>query len=157
MHAGSIQAVVNRLLNDPINIPNMMLQALNIVCIQQLVYMNGKRARRVKSIVEITGIDQKTNNLRINELYKWNSVDDIFERLGDSTVLAEIMEKRGWDRVRMSAELEKRQKVLQYMTDKGLRDYKSVSVVVHAFYMMPDKVIEMIDKDALKDLVVVQG
>jgi flagellar protein FlaI len=156
MHAGSIQAVVNRLLNEPINIPNMMLQALNIVCIQQLVYMNGQRARRVKTIVEITGIDQKTNNLRINELYKWNSVDDTFERLGDSTVVADIMEKRGWDRAHMAEELAKRAKVLQYLTDKNLRDYKSVSVVVHAFYMMPDKVIEMVEKDALKDLLIVQ-
>ena len=156
MHAGSIQAVVNRLLNDPINIPNMMLQALNIVCIQQLVYMNGQRARRVKTIVEITGIDQKTNNLRINELYKWNSVDDSYERLGDSTVLADIMEKRGWDRARMSAEISNRAKVLDYLMSKNLRDYKSVSVVVHAYYMMPDKVIEMVDKDALKDLLVIE-
>ncbi len=156
MHAGSIQAVVNRLLNDPINIPNMMLQALNIVCIQQLVYMNGQRARRVKTIVEITGVDQKTNNLRINELYKWNSVDDSYERLGDSTVLAEIMEKRGWDRSRMSDELAKRAKVLEYLMTKNLRDYKSVSVVVHAYYMMPDQVIEMVEKDALKDLLVVK-
>lgn len=156
MHAGSIQAVVNRLLNDPINIPNMMLQALNIVCIQQLVYMNGQRARRVKTVVEITGIDQKTNNLRINELYKWNSVDDSYERLGDSTVLADIMEKRGWDRARMSNEIANRAKVLEYLESKKLRDYKSVSVVVHAYYMMPDKVIEMVDKDALKDLLVAQ-
>ncbi|HMK46162.1 MAG TPA: type II/IV secretion system ATPase subunit, partial [Methanocella sp.] len=89
MHAGSIQAVVNRLLNEPINVPNMMLTSLNIVCIQELVFLHGKKLRRNRSVVEITGVDPRTNNLRINEVYRWNSLDDAYEVMGDSIVIAE--------------------------------------------------------------------
>lgn len=144
MHAGSIQAVVNRLLNDPINVPNMMLEALNIVSIQEMMDIGGKKIRRTRSIVEITGIDPRTNNLRINELFKWNSANDTYERLGDSHVLGTVMEKKGWDRIRLSREIKNRVEILNYLAIEDIRDYRSVGIVIHAYRVMPEKVMELI-------------
>lgn len=151
MHAGSIQGVVNRLLNDPINVPNMMLQSLNIVSIQELVVSEGRRVRRCKGIVEITGVDPKTNNLRINEIYRWNSVSDTYDRLGDSYILNDIMAKRGWDRAMMAKELENRAKVLQYLYCENIRDYRSVGMAVHLYSVMSQRLLELIDRGELKD------
>ncbi len=147
MHASSIQAVVNRLLNEPINVPNMMLTSLNIVCIQELVFIGGKKLRRNKSIVEITGVDPRTNNLRINELYRWNSVDDTYETMGDSVVMADIMARRGWTRNRLDTEIENRCRVLDYLRHKGIRDYRHVTTAINAYYVMPVEVMEMIGND----------
>lgn len=152
MHAGSIQAIVNRLLNEPINIPNMMLQSLNIVSIQELVYIDGKRTRRTKSVVEIAGVDIKTNNLRINELYRWNSVQDTFEKLAESVVMSDIMARYGWDRARIKKELGDRIKVLEYLEKEGIRDYRSVSIVTHIYSVMPDKVMELIERGKLRNI-----
>lgn len=147
MHAGSIQAVVNRLLNEPINIPNMMLTSLNIVCIQELVFISGTKLRRNRSVVEITGVDPRTNNLRINELYRWNSVSDTYEIMGDSVMLAGIMARRGWDRRRLDEEIAKRCKVLDYLRRKSIRDYRRVTIAINAYYLMPDQVMDMIEAD----------
>ena len=147
MHASSIQAVVNRLLNDPINVPNMMLTALNIVCIQELVFQEGRKIRRNKAIVEITGVDPRTNNLRINELYRWNSVDDTYEAMGDSVVMADIMARRGWDRNRLAEEIANRCNVLDYLRNKGIRDYRHITTAINAYYLMPAEVMEMIRND----------
>jgi flagellar protein FlaI len=147
MHAGSIQAVVNRLLNEPINVPNMMLQSLNIVGIQELVFINGQKLRRTRSIVEITGIDPRTNNLRINELYRWDTASDAYELMGESVVMADIMTHRGWDRARLKQELADRIKVLDYLHRKGIRDYRKVTIAINAYYVMPGQVLEMIDRD----------
>jgi archaeal flagellar protein FlaI len=152
MHAGSIQAVVNRLLNDPINVPNMMLQSLNIVSVQEMVYLQDRRVRRTKSIVEITGVDPRTNNVRISELYKWNSQKDTFDRLADSYVLGELMEKFGWNGDQINEEINRRSKVLKYMESENIRDYRNVSIVIHAYQVMPVKVLEMIDRNELKSL-----
>nr|WP_254591384.1 hypothetical protein [Methanocella conradii] len=152
MHAGSIQAVVNRLLNDPINVPNMMLQALNIVSIQEMLDVGGKKMRRVRSIVEITGIDPRTNNLRVNELFRWDSAHDTYERLGDSYVLGSIMEKLGWDRNRLSREIKHRVEILNYLAHEDIRDYRSVGIVIHAYRMMPEKVMELLRKGGLADI-----
>jgi flagellar protein FlaI len=152
MHAGSVQAVVNRLLNDPINVPNMMLQALNIVSIQEMLDIGGKKIRRTRSIVEITGIDPRTNNLRVNELFRWDSANDTYERLGDSYVLGSIMEKLGWDRSRLSMEIKRRVEILNYLAHENIRDYKSVGIAIHAYRMMPDKVMQLLRKGTLADI-----
>ncbi|OPY25989.1 MAG: hypothetical protein A4E28_02797 [Methanocella sp. PtaU1.Bin125] len=153
MHAGSIQAVVNRLLNEPINVPNMMLQSLNIVSIQELVFVNGQKLRRTRSVVEITGIDPRTNNLRINELYRWNSLDDTYESMGESVVLADIMSRRGWDRARLKKEIADRMKVLEYLHDRGIRDYRRVTIAINSYYVMPEKVLEMIAGDEFAKMI----
>jgi len=147
MHAGSIQAVVNRLLNEPINVPNMMLQSLNVVSIQDLVHVGGQKLRRTRSVVEITGVDPRTNNLRINELYRWNSAEDTYELMGESVVLADIMARRGWDRARLKQELADRVRVLEYLQRKGIRDYRRVTVAFNAYCVMPAQVLELIGRD----------
>jgi flagellar protein FlaI len=153
MHAGSIQAVVNRLLNEPINVPNMMLQSLNIVSIQELVFVSGQKLRRTRSVVEITGIDPRTNNLRINELYRWNTMDDTYEVMGESVVMTDIMTRRGWDRARLKQELANRIKVLSYLHSKGIRDYRKVTIAINAYYVMPAQVLEMIEKDEFERMI----
>jgi flagellar protein FlaI len=153
MHGGSIQAVVNRLLNEPINVPNMMLIALNIVSIQELVFVKGQKLRRMRSIVEITGIDPRTNNLRINELYRWNTLDDTYELMGDSVVLADIMLRRGWDKARLKQEIANRIKVLEYLKDRSIRDFKKVTIAINAYHIMPEKVLEMIPGEEFEKMI----
>jgi flagellar protein FlaI len=147
MHGGSVQAVVNRLLNEPINVPNMMLLSLNVVSIQELVFLNGQKLRRTRSIIEITGMDPRTNNLRINELYRWNTADDTYELMGDSMVLQEIMTRRGWDKARLRQDIANRIKILEYLQSRNIRDYRKVTIAINAYYVMPARVLEMIESD----------
>jgi len=152
MHAGSIQEVVNRLLNNPINVPMMMLQALNIVSVQEFIMMGGKKMRRTMSVIEITGIDPRTNNLRINELFRWNPASDSFDRQAESSVISSIMDKRGWSQERLSQELKHRAELLEYMARKNIRDYRSVGIIVHAYHTVPEKVMELVRSDDLSSL-----
>ncbi|MDY6930455.1 MAG: ATPase, T2SS/T4P/T4SS family [Halobacteriota archaeon] len=145
MHAGSIQEAVSRLENEPINVPNMMLQALDLVSLQILTYHGGERVRRNLALVEITGIDPRTDNIRINEVFKWNPVSDNFERVGDSQILREIMTSRGWNAVELNNELKNREKVLRYMIDKDLKDYRKVAPVIQKYFMNPKKLLEEIE------------
>ncbi|GFO96155.1 putative type II secretion system protein [groundwater metagenome] len=66
-HAGSVQLAVNRLLNEPINIPLMMLNALDIMAIQVLRYVGQRRVRRLESLSEFAGIDAATGDISIGE------------------------------------------------------------------------------------------
>ncbi|MHC1584897.1 MAG: type II/IV secretion system ATPase subunit, partial [Candidatus Syntropharchaeia archaeon] len=144
MHASSIQEVVNRLQNDPINVPLMMLSALNILSIQILTHVRGERVRRTQLMVEITGIEPTTNNIRINETFRWNPVSDTFEKLSDSQILEDIRVNRGWSPPELREELTKREMVLKYMVKKNIRDYKSVSSMIQAYSLNPNKVLKEI-------------
>jgi len=144
MHAGSVQLAVNRLLNEPINVPLMMLSALNIMIVQVLRYVGRKRVRRMELLSEFVGIDPATGNISIRELYKWNPVHDRMEESGPSKVLEDIMNSRGWSREQLKKELDNRRAVLQYMVDKDISDYRDVSLIIRMYASDPEKVISTI-------------
>jgi flagellar protein FlaI len=153
MHASDVQTVVNRLENEPINVPHVMMQALGIICIQMQTYVNETRVRRTKTIVEITGLDARSGSLRINELYRWEPVHDNFKRAGDSYVLNEIMKARGWSPDKLFIEFKNREQILAYLAAKQIRDYVSVSLIVHMYATNPQLVMEAVGNDNLRDMV----
>ncbi len=153
MHAGDVQTVVNRLDSPPLNVPHVMLQSLDILSIQKQTFVNEKRVRRTQSLVEFTGIDTKTGYIRINELYKWDPITDTYIRNGESYALQTIMQNRGWDKEKLSEEINTRQRILEYLLEKDMRDYISISLVVQAYSASPEMVIQAIEDDTLKDIV----
>jgi flagellar protein FlaI len=150
MHAGDVQTVVNRLDSPPLNVPHVMLQSLDILSIQIQTFVKDRRVRRTQSIVELTGIDTKTGYLRINELYRWDPLTDTFKCTGDSYALGKVMQARGWDMEKLSSEIGIRQRILEYMREKGMRDYISISLVVQAYSVNPEMVVRSIEEDTLE-------
>ncbi len=153
MHAGDVPTVVNRLENDPINVPHAMMQSLDIICIQAQTYVNKGRARRTQTIVEIAGLDPTTGNIRVNELYRWEPAVDIFKHAGESSVLNGIIKTRGWTQDKLFGELGNRVKILEYIRGKGMRDYVSVSLVVQAYATNPELVMSAVETDGLQELI----
>ncbi len=62
MHAGGVDATIHRLESEPLNVPRNMLQALNIISVQGLIFRGSERVRRCQEIVEITGIEPNSGN-----------------------------------------------------------------------------------------------
>jgi flagellar protein FlaI len=143
MHADSVDTVISRLEGDPINIPRVMIQALDILCIQKMIIRGDKRVRRLDSIVEFMGIDPKTQDLRFNELYTWDPKNDIFRNSGKSFVLEDIMVTRNWDEKQLNMELENRKKVLEYMVEKEMDEYEIVSLI-RSYYADAGKTMKFI-------------
>jgi len=141
MHAGSVDAAIHRLESEPLNVPRNMIQALNILCVQELLYRGTERVRRVQEIVEIAGIDPATGNLRVNNVFVYDPVHDMFSFTGRSQVYAEITEKRGWTRDQLESEISTRKNILEAMKKQGIRDYRSVASLFHAYYIDAPKVL----------------
>jgi len=144
MHASDIETLLNRLQGEPINVPHAMLQALNIVCIQMQTYIGSERVRRTKTLLEITGLDQRTGGVRINDLYTWDPASDTFEYSGNSYVLDMIMNERGWTRNQLVDALSERKEILEYMAEKNINNYKEISHIVQQYAIDPDAVLTAI-------------
>ena len=153
MHAGDVQTVVNRLENDPINVPRVMLQALDILCIQKQVFVDGKKVRRTESLVEFMGIDPRSGEIKINELYRWDPINDEFTDYGNSDVIQRIMKKRGWKKKELQEEMNTRERILEYLHRKGMRDYVTISLVMNLYSINPDIIIDAIENKTLEDIV----
>ena len=145
MHADSVETVISRLEGDPINIPRVMIQSLDILSIQKMMVFGNKRVRRLDTMVEFIGIDPKTQDLRYNELYSWDPRDDTFRIGGKSYVLEDIMTTRNWNEDKLNQELNSRKKVLQYMVDKDMDEYEVVALI-HSYYADADKTMKFITR-----------
>ncbi|OPX70485.1 MAG: hypothetical protein A4E36_00558 [Methanoregulaceae archaeon PtaB.Bin009] len=145
MHAGSVDAAIHRLENEPLNVPRNMVTALNIVSVQALVYRGMERVRRCLEIVEIAGIDPSTGNLRVNTVFVYDPIRDTFSYKGRSQIYADIAERRGWSRERLEEEINTRKKILDAMQKQRIIDYIRVSRIFHAYSINPSRVTENLE------------
>ena len=144
LHADSVSGAIHRLENPPINVPRPMLEALNIISIQAQTYVNDRRVRRNIEIAEIIGLDPHTKMLRTSTVFIWDSVRDEHVMVGTSKALEDIRKHRGWSLKELNEELERRKKVLEFMVSNGIRDFRSVSNIIHTYQTKPAKVLQEI-------------
>lgn len=131
-----------------------MLQSLDVFCIQEQVYIDEKRVRRTRSLVEVLNVDPETGDLGINEIFNWDPSEDGFLKVGDSHIMQEIMHVRGWDSGQLrGGEMENRRKILTYMYEKNMRSYIQVSLVVQAYQSYPKMVMEAIENNTLQGMI----
>ncbi len=145
MHAGSVDAAIHRLENEPLNVPRNMLQALNILSIQKQIQIGPDRVRRSEEIVEIAGIDPATGNIMVNTVFEYDPLADSFHYTGRSQVLGDISSMRGWSREALLEEMEQRKSVLNAIKDQDLRDYIRFTKVIQAYYVDAQRVLDNID------------
>jgi len=145
MHATDVEEVISRLQNEPMNIPLMMFQALDIVCIQVLTHTGeGKRVRRNKVIAEVQGIDPASRTLKINDIFKWDPFHDTFKQTGESVILERIKEQRGWSSLKLDEEIASRSLILQYMRKNNIKEHNDVFSMIQGYYTNPGALLKKI-------------
>jgi flagellar protein FlaI len=149
MHADSVQTVINRLENEPINVPRPMVQSLDVLVVQTLARFGGERVRRASELAEIEGIDQRTGELDYAGAYTWNATDDTF-REGNRNLMDEIRRERGWSKQELLREMRRRRRFLKYLWDEGVTQYRQFTAMVNRYYADPDRVMDRIDAPELE-------
>ena len=136
VHADSADTVVKRLTKEPINVPLMLLDSLNIIPLQKMVRVGGKGARRCIKIVEVTGVDFENESLKTNELFRWRPPDE-FEFTGESAIFVKIMETLNITEEELAEEFARRRRILAGMQKKGMNGYKAVNKMLHDYRIDP--------------------
>ena len=140
LHAESVEAVINRLESEPMNIPRPLIAMIDDIVIQVRTEVNGKPARRVSTVTEIVGMDPKTKEILAHEVYKWDPQSDSFAYSGKSYVLERHRERLGLTKKEVENEIERRKAVLQWMVENNIRRYTEVAKVIREYYADPDRV-----------------
>lgn len=140
-HADSVDSLIDRLENDPLNVPRRMVQALDIVSVQKQIVHGGKRVRRNSEIVEIYD-SGKGDSIRTKSVFRWDATKDEHRKLADSPLLSEIAEGNGWDQERLEEEMKNRRDVLEFLVEDETTDHEKVGSTVHMFWHDQDWVVE---------------
>jgi len=150
VHADSVPSLIHRLENKPIDIPRVMLPSLDACSIQIQTRIKDKRVRRCKQLVEVIGLDPHTGELLTNEAFRWNPAEDEYEFFGKSYVLENVMVLANLDKESLTSELKTRQRILEWMVEHDVTDYRECSGIINEYYVNPDDVLRRLGIERIK-------
>ncbi|HTW77542.1 MAG TPA: type II/IV secretion system ATPase subunit [Thermoplasmata archaeon] len=148
IHAGSISELIHRVENEPMNIPRVLFQALDCVAFPSQVVVRGNRVRRIAAVTEILGVDNTTNEMLTNDVFRWDPPSDTFQFLGRSFVFDEISERTGRTVDALTAEMQRKSRYLDLMTRLGMTYFRDVSRAIAAYYTAPADAFRDLEKRA---------
>ena len=99
-------------------------------------------------IAEITRGDDP-DEVVTRTIFKRNARTDEFERVGESIALKNVAELRGWTDDELETELANRRRVLAYLVDNEVTDYRAVAATLHMYARDPEHIIDLIETDGL--------
>lgn len=144
LHSNTARETITRLVNPPMNVPNIMIPALDFIIMQNRMYRpEGGSIRRITEVAEIVGMEE--GNVQLNRVFEWNNVADKVEYVGiASQTLRDIAELRGIGITEIEEEIEKRRLVLEYMADNDIRSIEEVGSFINNYYKDPDGVLDIV-------------
>jgi flagellar protein FlaI len=144
IHADSMERLVDRLTTPPISLPANLIEALDVIIFVVRIKYGSTYVRRIRSIYEIYGFDRKKNFPMVNEVFKWNPKNDIYEAVNPSIVLRRISQQYGIKEQYLQQEISRRMKVLEWMVEKNIEDYRDVAKVAKLYYSRADELLQNI-------------
>ena len=133
LHANTAQETVTRMINPPMLVPPIMLTGLDLIIIQARLHVNGKTVRKITEVAEIAGMEG--NKPRLNVIWKYNPVNDRIEETGIPSKLREtICQAAGVTPDVFEKHVSQRQKILDDLINRDIRDIQTVTQVIQNFY-----------------------
>jgi flagellar protein FlaI len=152
IHANSARETIVRLESPPMNVPRIMIPALDIILMQVRFHSRKKgTVRRVTEIAEVSGIEGES--IQLNKLYKYDPAkDELLPTEVPSRVLNELSRHTGMSISELEIEREKRKVILEWMIEKGIRSIEDVGHYIKMFYIDEDALLEKIERESSPEL-----
>lgn len=145
-HANNASETIQRLRNAPMNVPLIMLPALDLIIMQNRITYEGQVRRRITEISEVAGVEG--DNVLLNKVFEYDPKEDKVNPTGvPSSLMQKIARTRGVTPAEVNTEMQKRELVLQYLLQKDI--HKSVDVVpwLQDYMKDPEGTLEKITAD----------
>ncbi len=144
IHANDARETITRLTNPPMNVPLIMLPALDIIIMQnRFKHPTKGNIRRITEVAEVAGMEGKT--ILTNKTFSYNiKKDELVETGVPSRLMQDMAERLGIKGEAMNMEIEKRSLVLQWLVDNKKRSLDDVKTAVLNYNRGPDEFLSKI-------------
>lgn len=145
LHSNSAREMLLRLQAKPMNVPESMLNLLNLVLVQYKMYSKTKGPiRRIAQVAEITRMDEK---VLLSNVFEWERKKDKIERTEvPSHVIEFLSEKTGMSKNELRREMLVRQRILEWMLANKIKQSNEVEQMIQQYYLDPDSILEEVLK-----------
>ena len=144
LHANDARETITRLTNEPMSVPEIMIQAIDFIIMQNRIYApSGVSYRRISEVAEIVGIEEGV--VQLNKIFQWNPETDKIDNVSiSSKTLSQIATLSGRSINELHKEIEKREIVLKHMVKYNIRSVNDVKSILDLYYKDSDKVLTRI-------------
>jgi flagellar protein FlaI len=141
LHANTARETVIRLTSEPMNVPQMLINLVNVILIMRRYVLDGKVRRVVSEVVETAGMEKET--VLLSTFYGYDVATNEFKDFGVSSLFRDkIAQVSGKTPREVLEELHRRTVVLQKMADRGVSDFREVTALCRQYIIDPWKVYE---------------
>ena len=144
LHSNDARETITRLTNEPMSVPEIMIQAIDFIIMQNRIYTpSGVSFRRISEVAEVVGMEEGT--VQLNRIFQWNPERDTIDNIGiTSNTLQQIANLSGKSIIELQNEIENRKLVLKHMINQNIRSVEGVNSVIELYYKNPQKVLNRI-------------
>lgn len=144
LHSNDARETITRLTNEPMSVPEIMIQAIDFIIMQNRIYTpSGVSYRRISEVAEVVGIEEGV--IQLNKIFQWNPEMDIIENVSvSSKTLSQIANLSGKSINELHHEIGNRELVLEHMVSHDIRSVEDVNAVLELYYKNPKKVLDRI-------------
>ena len=124
--------------------PPNLIENLDIIVFLKRVKIGKAYLRRINNILEIEKYDKEKNKIIANEVFRWNSEFDKYESMSGSILLENLSKALSIDKESIREEIENRVKVLEWLKDRNIRDYREFGKIIRMYYANSEELIKTI-------------
>ncbi len=144
LHSNDARETITRLTNAPMSVPEIMIQAIDFIIMQNRIYTpSGVSYRRISEVAEVVGIEEGV--VQLNKIFQWNPETDKIDNISiTSKTLSQIASLSGKSLNEIHREIENRKIVLRHMVDYDIHSVEDVKSVFDLYYTDSEKVLNRI-------------
>lgn len=148
LHANTAEQVKRRMTSPPISLPESMLEALHLVCVQFRDRRRGvRRTFQIAEVVPLAG-REGTAMVDLNVLYVWRASEDKLVKIrGSQRVFEEIMLHAGMQEREIEEDLQEKVKILNWLSANKINTVNTVGKVFADYYRDKQEVLDWVLKN----------
>ncbi len=149
LHADTADQVIKRLTNPPINIPEVMMEALHLIVVQHRDRKRGMR--KVYQVAELlpTGESEEKVVLKTNLLYRCKANGEIVSHNECIRIFDILKLHTGMTEKELVSDLKEKMSILKWMSERKISDVDDVGKVVAEYYMDRERLLDFVSKNTV--------
>ena len=144
LHANNSRETITRLINHPMDVPKIMISAIDLIIMQNKIYhSSGGAIRRITEVSEVVGMEEDT--IQLNKIFNWNPKNDEIEDISiSSNTLKTLSEIKATTIESIKEEIKKREFILDFAVKNNINSNTELNSLFEEYYLNSDDLINYI-------------
>ncbi len=141
IHAATCREAILRLQNEPMNVPEVLVNLVDVFVIMRRFHVQDKVYRVIEELSETGGMEQKT--VLLSQIYKYDFDKRMIRPVATSTVYRDRLARAaGLTPKDIIDEVSVRTQILKTLAQKGMKLIKEVTTLCRAYNQNPQETLK---------------